>query len=193
VSKQWKPGRQTVALQQQPSRVRRAPVRIQPQIPVKKAQLRTREQELWAGVIGIVLLAAACFALIMGVSAITRSSGAPSVPPQAFNHCYSGAGPNCVWDGDTINLNGERVEIAGMDAPEIRGAACTEESRRGITAAVRLREILNSGEVKVTGTERGADGRLLTRLEAGGRDVATAMIAQDVARGYGGGPRSWCD
>ena len=58
---------------------------------------------------------------------------------------------------------------------------------------MRLREILNSGEVKVTGTERGADGRLLTRLEAGGRDVATAMIAQDVARGYGGGPRSWCD
>ena len=102
-----------------------------------------------------------------------------------------------MWDGDTINLNGERVEIAGMDAPEIRGAACTEESRRGITAAVRLREILNSGEVKVTGTERGADGRLLTRLDAGGRDVATAMIApgrrpRDMAAAPGVGATKRC-
>jgi micrococcal nuclease len=192
VKQQFKPGRQTVALQQ-PSRVRRAPVPIQPQVPVKKAQPRTREQELWAGVAGIVLLATACFALTIGVSAVTRSSGAPSAPPPPFNHCYNGAGPNCVWDGDTINLNGQRVEIAGMDAPEIHGAACTEESQRGIAAAVRLRELLNSGEVKVRGTERGVDGRLLTRLDVGGRDVATAMVAQDVAREYAGGPRSWCD
>ncbi len=191
MKQQFKPGRQTVALNQ--SRIRRAPVRIQPQVPVKKAQPRTREQELWAGVAGIVLLAAACFALIMGVSAITRSSAAPSAPPPRFNHCYNGAGPDCVWDGDTINLNGERVEIAGMDAPEIRGSACTEESRSGIAAAVRLRELLNSGEVKVMGTERGTDGRLLTRLDVGGRDLAAAMIAQGVAREYAGGPRSWCD
>ena len=193
MSKQWKPGRQTVALQQAPSKVRRAPVRIQPQVPVTKAPPRTREQELLAGAIGIVVLAAAFFALIMGTSAITELSGPPAVPPPRFNHCYNGGGPNCVWDGDTINLDGEQIEIAGMDAPEIRGAACTDESRLGITAAVRLRDLLNRGEVKVTGTERGINGRLLTKLEAGGRDVATAMLAQGAARPYAGGPRSWCD
>ena len=193
MSKQWKPGRQTVALQPAPSKVRRAPVRIQPQVPVKKAPSRSREQELWAGAAGIVILAAVFFALIIGVSAITLLSGPPAVPPPVFNHCYSGAGPNCVWDGDTINFNGARVEIAGMDAPEIGGAACTEESQRGIAAAVRLRDLLNGGEVKVTGTERGVDGKVLTKLDAGGRDVATAMVAAGVARPYGGGPRSWCD
>ena len=190
-----KPGKQTVALTPAPSRIRRAPVQIQPQTPVvpRKARVRTREEELWLGVAGIVALASACAALIVGVSAITRSDGAAAPVPERFSHCYTGKTVNCVWDGDTANIDGERLEIAGMDAPEVRGAACPDERSRGIDAAVRLRDLLNSGEVKLLATQRAHDGRLLTKVEVGGRDVGAAMVAAGVAREYGGGPRSWCD
>lgn len=185
-----------MALTPAPSRIRRAPVQVQPQTPVvpRKARVRTREEELWLGVAGIVVLASACTALIVGISAITRSDGSASaVEPERFSHCYSGKTVNCVWDGDTANIDSERVEIAGMDAPEVRGAACPDERRRGIDAAVRLRDLLNSGEVKLLGTQRAHDGRLLTKVEVDGRDVGAAMVAAGVARQYGGGPRSWCD
>ena len=194
MNRQFKPGRQTVALNQ--SRIRRAPVRLQPQVPVvpRKVRVRTREQELWAGVAGIVVLAAASAALIVGVSAITRSDGsATAAVPDRFNHCWNGGGPDCVWDGDTARIAGERVEIAGMDAPEVGGAACPEERRRGINAAIRLRDLLNSGEVTVLGAQRAHDGRMLRKVEVDGRDVGAAMIAANAARAYGGGPRSWCD
>ena len=98
-----------------------------------------------------------------------------------------------MWDGDTANIDGERLEIAGMDAPEVRGAACPDERSRGIDAAVRLRDLLNSGEVKLLATQRAHDGRMLTKVEVDGRDVGAAMVAAGVAREYGGGPRSWCD
>ena len=193
MNRQFKPGRQTVALNPAGSRIRRAPVQIQPQTPVvaRKVRLRTREEELWLGAAGIVMLASACAALIVGISAITRSDGAAPVQ-QRFSHCYSGNHVNCVSDGDTVTIDGQRVEIAGMDAPEVRDAGCLEERRRGINSAVRLRALLNSGDVKLRGTQRAHDGRLLTRVEVNGRDVAAAMVASGAAREYGGGPRSWC-
>jgi len=196
VNRLVKPGKRTVALNPPGSRIRRAPVQVQPQTPVvpRKARVRTREEELWLGVAGIVALASACAALIVGVSAITRSDGSASAAePERFSHCYSGKRQNCVWDGDTANIDGERVEIAGMDAPEVSGSTCPNERRRGIDAAVRLRDLLNSGEVKLLGTQRAHDGRLLTKVEVDGRDVGVAMVAAGVAREYGGGPRSWCD
>lgn len=184
-----------MALNPAGSRIRRAPVSIQPQTPVvpRKARVRTREEELWLGAAGIVVLASACAALVIGVSAITRSDGAAAPVPLRFSHCYSGNRLNCVWDGDTATIDGQRVEIAGMDAPEVSGAACPDERRRGIVAAVRLRDILNSGDVKVLGTQRAHDGRILTTVQVNGRDVGAAMVASGAAREYGGGPRSWCD
>ena len=193
MSRQFK--RETVALTPAPSRIRRDPVQLQPQVPVvpRKARLRTREEELWFGAAGIVVLASACAALIVGISAITRSDGAAAPVPERFSHCYSGKRLNCVWDGDSATIDGQRVEIAGMDAPEVRGAACPDERRRGIDAAVRLRDLLNSGDVKLLGAQRAQDGRLLRKVEVDGRDVGAAMVASGVAREYGGGPRSWCD
>ena len=193
MSRQFK--RQTVALTPAPSRIRREPVQLQPQVPVvpRKARLRSREEELWLGAAGIVVLASACAALIVGISAITRSDGAAAPVQQRFSHCYSGNRVNCVWDGDTVTIDGQRVEIAGMDAPEVRDAACPEERRRGINAAVRLRVLLNSGDVKLLGTQRAHDGRVLTKVEVNGRDVGATMVASGAAREYGGGPRSWCD
>jgi micrococcal nuclease len=189
VSKPWKPGRQTVELR--PSRIRRDPVRLEK----VEAKPPSPEREVWVTVTGVALFAAAVAALTFGISEITshwRNDPESAAQAARFGHCYNHAGPNCVLDGETIYFGGERVEIAGMDAPEIGGAACAEEANRGVRAAVRLHELLNSGKVTLGDAERESDGRLLRRVAVDGRDVSKAMIGAGVARDYGGGPRSWC-
>jgi micrococcal nuclease len=188
MSKPWKPGRKTVELQPgaRPSRIRRDPVRLLDK--VEPPTPPSPEREIWVGIAGVVLFAAACAALTVGISEITshgKADAADSAPQ--FGHCYNHPGPNCVLDGDTIYVGGQRLEIAGMDAPEIRGARCREEASRGVEAAVRLLALLNSGKVSVAGT-----GQLPRKVEVGGRDVGAAMIEAGVARKSGGTSPDWC-
>jgi endonuclease YncB( thermonuclease family) len=196
MSKQWTPGRKkTVELTPpvRPSRIRREPVRIEPEI---RRRRRTREEELWLGAAGIVLMGVSCAALALGISNATSEysagTAASAAPVQRFQHCYSAgaAAADCVRDGRTAYVGGKKVELA-VDSPKISGAACSNERRRGILAATRLRDLLNSGEVAVTGTVRQANGALLQTVAVDGRDIAKAMIAAGVAREYGSGA-GWC-
>ena len=74
MSKQWKPGRQTVELGQsrirrdpgRPSRIRRDPV------PAEKERVwRSREWEIRVAVAGVILFALALAALWVGISEVT--------------------------------------------------------------------------------------------------------------------------
>ena len=187
MSKPWKPGRQAVELR--PSRIRRDPVRVDKIEPTPPS----REREVWGTVAGVVLFALACAALVVGFSDITNHTTVHAAEPVAqFGHCYNHSGPNCVVNGETIIFGGKKVEIAGIDVPEIGDAACPEEASRGVEAAVRLLELLNSGKVTIARTERGADGRLRSKVEVDRRDVAKAMVRSGVARESGRGPRGWC-
>ena len=191
MSKHWKPGKKTVELQPaaRPSRIRRDPVRLLEKVEAKPA---SPEREAWATAGGVVLFGLVCTALILGISEITSHGKAAAAAETAkFAQCYDG-GADCVVDGDTIHLAGEEVAIAGMDAPEIRGAACREERSLGILAAVRLADLINGGQVTLAAVEREPDGRVLRHVEVDGRDVAGSMIAAGVARPYGAGPLSWC-
>ena len=67
-----------------------------------------------------------------------------------FGYCYIGGGTNCVVDGDTFWINGEKVRIAGIDAPETHPSRCAEEARLGQAATQKLHELLNSGAVTMT-------------------------------------------
>ncbi|HVM23220.1 MAG TPA: thermonuclease family protein [Sphingomicrobium sp.] len=113
---------------------------------------------------------------------------------QLFTFCHSGGGMNCVVDGDTFWIGGEKVRIAGIDAPETHPPRCEQEARLGAAATAKLRELLNSGAVTMTSIERDRDryGRLLRNVAVDGRDVGEAMVSAGVAREYGGGRRSWC-
>lgn len=112
----------------------------------------------------------------------------------AFGYCHSGGGSNCVVDGDTFYLGGDKVRIAGIDAPETHPPRCAYEARLGRQATEQLQSLLNSGAVMMTGIERDRDkyGRLLRNVSVGGRDVGEAMIAAGVARPYVSGRRGWC-
>jgi micrococcal nuclease len=196
VSKHWKPDKKTVALNPAapPSRIRRDPVPLNGNFASKpKRPSNTRERELYLGIAGILIFAAAIAAAIIGFSTFTVIGDDPAADARAaqFDQCYNAQGPNCVLDGDTIYVGSKQVEIAGIEAPSIADARCPVEHDRGVTAAVGLAELLNSGRVTIGAATRDPSGRAVRKVEVKGRDVATTMINQSLAREAGSSP-SWC-
>jgi micrococcal nuclease len=193
VSKPWNPARNTVAVR--PSRIRRQPVALS-ESPVEsaKAQARSDEREIWGGVAGVLLMAAAVVVLTVGVSLATIFHDDPGAAARAarFEQCYNAEGRNCVLEGDTIYVGGEKVEIAGIAAPHIQGAQCEAERSRGIAAAVRLAELLNGGKVTVGRAFRDDYGRAVRKVQVDGEDVGETMISAGLARDYVGDSPEWC-
>lgn len=198
MSKPWKPAGK--AVQARPSRIRRDPVRLAPvreltRAEIEKAEAREREREVWGGVAGVVLFAALIAAVILGIGAATFSRfalGAKVAKAPAFGQCYNSAGGDCVFDGGTIRVHGEKVAIAGIDAPAIQGARCEAERTAGIAAAVRLADLLNSGKVSVGRTFADAQGRAERRVLVNGEDVAGVLADAGLVREPGDDSEGWC-
>lgn len=112
----------------------------------------------------------------------------------AFGYCHVGGGINCVVDGDTFYRNGEKVRIAGIDAPETHPPRCDHEAQLGSEATKKLHDLLSRGAVTMTSIDRDRDvyGRLLRNVAVNGEDVGETMISAGVARDYGNGRRPWC-
>ena len=107
-----------------------------------------------------------------------------------------------VVDGDTIRARariwlGTDVEILvrldGIDAPELRGA-CPEERALAARARHRVENLAAGRELLLRDIRYGKyAGRVLARVESGGRDIGAALVAEGLARDYRGGPRRpWC-
>lgn len=169
--------------------IRREPVPL-----AKKVEPRSDEVETLMGMAGVLSIAAAMVALIVGIAWVTYSRFDPAAAAAAkrFGQCYNWNGPNCVIDGDTIQVNHAVVEIAGLDAPRIDGARCEAERTRGIAAAVQLADLLNAGAVSVSAPTRDPSGRAIRTVEVKGEDVRFAMIDADLARRPGTISRKWC-
>ena len=126
---------------------------------------------------------------------VVPTAAQASAPVNAsFGYCQWGGGSNCVVDGDTFWIGGEKVRIAGIDAPETHPSRCEYEARLGNEATERLHALLNGGAVTMTSIDRDRDvyGRLLRNVQVDGADVGEAMVSAGVAREYGGGRRPWC-
>ena len=66
-----------------------------------------------------------------------------------FALCSVAFGRDCVIDGDTIQVNGERVRMVDYDTPEISEPHCASEFALGQKAKFRLLELLNTGRVEI--------------------------------------------
>jgi len=172
------------------SRIRRdPPVRPPTEAELKQVELSKREREKWRTVGGLALFGAGIAAAVIALGAMTYSDYDPAAAAASearFRQCYAANGGNCVLDGDTIYVEREKVQIAGIEAPPINGAGCGAERDRGIEAAVRLASLLNGGQVTVSDPIRDGYGRVVRTVEVNGKDVAKAMIAAKVARAYTG-------
>ena len=97
-----------------------------------------------------------------------------------------------VHDGDSIRCGAERVRIANIDAPELRGSPKCGP-RRGYTAwcdyalgqraADALRSLIARGH-RVTLVRTGTDtyGRTLATVQVDGVDAGEWLISQGLAR-----------
>ncbi|MCE2516277.1 MAG: thermonuclease family protein [Alphaproteobacteria bacterium] len=95
-------------------------------------------------------------------------------PPQVTGTSYR------VVDGDTIHLEGEKIRLLGIDAPEMK-QRCQERNGAAWACGVRARDMLagmlaTADQVSCTITGRDRYQRLLGRCYAG--DVATGLDVQ---------------
>lgn len=98
-----------------------------------------------------------------------------------------------VIDGDTFGIGSEHIRILGMDAPETHPPRCAQEAQLGNAATEKLKELLSSGTVTLSGSGHDLYGRELKQVSVDGVDVAQTMIAAGLASSYSGGKKQgWC-
>src|SRR5688572_22909093 len=100
----------------------------------------SRSAPIWLGI---------ALAVLLGVPLLDRAlddawRAAPTRWPDGrlrieaeFGLCHEGGGRNCVVDGDTVWIAGDKVRIAGIDAPETHEPKCPREAELGRRAALR--------------------------------------------------------
>ena len=123
------------------------------------------------------------------------TAGRETVAARRFALCHAGGGTNCVVDGDTFWLDGEKIRIADIDTPETHPPRCAYEAELGDRATRRLRALLNEGALELETIDRDTDryGRKLRRVVRDGRSLGDVLVGEGLARPYGTGRRSWCD
>ena len=94
--------------------------------------------------------------------------------------------PARVTGGDTLKVEGERIHLFGIDAPE-GGQTCTGADGRswpcGAEAAATLRRLAatTGGRVSCVIEVRDAEGWAVSTCEAGGVDLGGAMVEAGLA------------
>lgn len=101
-----------------------------------------------------------------------------------------------VTDGDTFRLaSGERIRIAGIDAPETQpgNAKCSAELARGKAATLHAKALLNGREVRFERVGRSYN-RTVARVWLDGRDIAALLVEAGAARWWprGAARPDWC-
>jgi endonuclease YncB( thermonuclease family) len=121
------------------------------------------------------------------------AAGEP-VTATRFGLCHSGGGTDCVVDGDTFWIGGEKVRVADIDTPETHPPRCAEEAALGAAATRRLRDLLNAGPVTLAAADRATDryGRRLAIVMRDGRSLGDTLVAEGLARPWEGRRRPWC-
>jgi micrococcal nuclease len=115
----------------------------------------------------------------------------PSVP---FEKCGEER-VNCVVDGDTFWLNGTKIRIADMDAPEISKPMCAEEYALGMRATDRLITLLNLGQFQLQQYgDQTTDkyGRTLAVVVRDGNSLGVQLVSEGLAHPWTGQRKPWC-
>lgn len=101
-----------------------------------------------------------------------------------------------VTDGDTFRLtSGERIRIAGIDAPETQAgqAKCRAELRRGQASTAQARALLADRVITFERVGRSYN-RTVAKVYVNGRDLAAMLVKAGAARWWprGQAKPDWC-
>lgn len=100
-----------------------------------------------------------------------------------------------VVDGDTLDLDGVRIRVFNIDAPEVFSPSCAAELQLGVLATGRVRALVAApADVKAVDF-RGLDryGRTLARVEVDGRDLGEILMGEGLAMPWQGHRYHWCE
>ncbi|MEG3163259.1 thermonuclease family protein [Sphingomonas sp. PB2P19] len=125
-------------------------------------------------------------------AAVSRT---PDTARARFTVCGHAKRIDCVVDGDTFWMRGEKIRIADIDTPETHPPRCAAEARAGKAATLRMQSLLNAGPFTLVPIRRDVDryGRKLRRVERDGESLGAVLVGEGLARDYGGGKRAgWC-
>ena len=134
--------------------------------------------------------------LVAGLAlGLAASFGAePGVGGPVADRVAAVAGGVRVIDGDTFDYGGERIRIADIDTPELRGRCAYEIALAG-QATERMRALL-AGPFELHRTPDGRDedgyGRKLRIVTRNGRSLGDALVAEGLARTWSGRREPWC-
>ena len=113
----------------------------------------------------------------------------------SFGYCYTGGGWNCVVDGDTLWMEGVKIRVADIDAPETHPAHCPYEADLGKRSTVRLHGLLNEGPFSMESLpDRDEDryGRKLRIVLRNGNSLGDQLVSEGLARTWIGHREPWC-
>lgn len=102
---------------------------------------------------------------------------------------------NCVIDGDTLYVAGEKIRAADIDTPEISEPKCASEKALGERATERFIELVNSGMFEMRawqGRDEDQYGRKLRVLVRDGRSLGDILVSEGLARTWSGRREPWC-
>ena len=113
---------------------------------------------------------------------------------ERFTLCNGPVRMNCVVDGDTFWLKGDKIRIADIDAPEISAPHCEDEKIVGQLARDRLLELLNVGGFSLQSGWRETDryGRKLRTVTRGNRSLGEMLVEEGLARRWNEPRPDWC-
>ncbi|MBB5577053.1 hypothetical protein GGD50_005702 [Rhizobium paranaense] len=130
---------------------------------------------------------------LSGVFAVAKTPTSDSLSG-AFSFCGGDHHVNCVVDGDTFWIQGEKIRIADIDTPELSPPRCEAERIKGEAAKARLLSLLNGGKFSLSAGLRDEDkyGRKLRTVTRAGRSLGSALIDEGLARRWDGARHGWC-
>ncbi len=95
-------------------------------------------------------------------------------------------GPARVIDGDTLDLGGRRIRLAGIDAPEL-DQSCRNDGRAwpcGRWAGEQLAARIAGRDVTCVATGEDRYGRLIAICRTGRRDLGRSLVQAGAALAY---------
>ena len=99
-----------------------------------------------------------------------------------------------VIDGDTFHYRGEKIRVADIDTPEVRGR-CPHETALAARATARMAELLDAGPFaleRIPGRDEDRYGRKLRVVTRNGRSLGDQLVAEGLARTWSGRREPWC-
>lgn len=111
---------------------------------------------------------------------------------QSIRQCGAGKRVTCVVDGDTLWLQGEKIRLSGIDAPELSEPRCRSERERAQRATDRLVTLMNGNRIEIRRTGVDRYQRTLADVMVDGVDVGAVLVREGLARAWDGRRRPWC-